>query len=221
MNERRALFLGFHGPAEADGVGFGHVGAHDDDAIAVGQILLIIRRSTAAEGGAQTGHRGAMSYPGLVLDRNQAQCSGKELDEIVLFVVQRRPAQRANVRDMVKDARPSSLLFLKPCSRVCWTFWAIRSIAHSNGFSTHSFAYGARYSTFLMRWAIVLELKGIGALGAERALVDRAVGVTFDVDDDAVFGVDVGPAANRAIGADTVRHRRTADARVLVECFGR
>jgi len=53
--------------------------AHDQDAVAVGQVLLVIGGRAAAERGAQTGHRGAVSYPRLVLDRHHAQAAAEQL----------------------------------------------------------------------------------------------------------------------------------------------
>src|SRR6516165_6360922 len=67
------------------------------DAIAVRHVLLIIGGRAAAEGGAQTGHRSAMSYPRLVLDRYDSQpAAEKLLNEVVLLIVDGRPAQRAD-----------------------------------------------------------------------------------------------------------------------------
>src|SRR5436853_370996 len=66
VNQRRAAFTRFHRPAETNRMGLRHVGAHDQDAVGVGQILLEISSRAAAEGGAQTGHRCAMSYPRLI-----------------------------------------------------------------------------------------------------------------------------------------------------------
>ena len=40
---------GLQGPAEADGVGLRHVRAHDQDAVAIGHILHVVRGRTAAE----------------------------------------------------------------------------------------------------------------------------------------------------------------------------
>ena len=98
VDQRRALLLGLHGPAEADRVGLGHVRAHDQDAVAVGQVLLVVGGRAAAERGAQTGHRGGVSYPRLVLDRDHAQAGREQLlDQVVLLVVERRAAQRAHV----------------------------------------------------------------------------------------------------------------------------
>src|ERR1700760_5098736 len=69
VDQGRASLLGYHGPAEADGLSLGHIRSHEQDAIAVGHVLLIICSRAAAERGAQTGHRGTMSYSCLVLDR--------------------------------------------------------------------------------------------------------------------------------------------------------
>ena len=97
VDQGRALFLGLHRPAEADGMGLGHVRAHEQDAIAVGQVLLVGGGRAAAERGAQTGHRGAVSYPRLVFDRHHAQAAAEQLlDEVVFLVVDRRPAERAD-----------------------------------------------------------------------------------------------------------------------------
>ena len=66
VDNGRAAFFSFHDPAESHWVGLSHGGAFDQDAIGVRQILLRGRSSAPAKGGAQTGHRAAMSYPGLV-----------------------------------------------------------------------------------------------------------------------------------------------------------
>ena len=88
------LLLRFHHPAKTDRVRFGHRGAFDQNAICVSEILLRGRSSAPAEGGAQTGHRAAMSYPGLVGHTDHAQASSEKLfDEIIFFVIQRRAAE--------------------------------------------------------------------------------------------------------------------------------
>jgi hypothetical protein len=74
-----------------------HVRTHEQDAIAVGHILLIICGRAAAERGAQTGHRSAMSYSRLVLDRHHSKAAAEQLlDEVVLLIVNRGPTQRAD-----------------------------------------------------------------------------------------------------------------------------
>ena len=55
VDQRGAALLGLHGPSEAHGVGLGHVRSHEQDAIAIRQILLVIGGRTAAERGARPG----------------------------------------------------------------------------------------------------------------------------------------------------------------------
>ena len=97
MNDRSALLLRFHHPAKTNRVRFGHRGTFDQNAICVRQILLRGCSSAPAEGGAQTGHRAAMSYPGLVGHTDHAQASGEEFfDQIIFFVIERGAAEMAD-----------------------------------------------------------------------------------------------------------------------------
>src|SRR5439155_7064253 len=73
MDQGGAAFFSLHWPAEPDGMVFRHVAAHDQDRVRVGQILLKGGRPTSAKACPQTGDGGAMSYSGLVLDRDDAQ----------------------------------------------------------------------------------------------------------------------------------------------------
>jgi hypothetical protein len=68
VDQCSASILGLHGPSETHGVGLGHVRSHEQDAIAIRQILLVIGGRAAAERGAQTGHRGGVSSSRLILD---------------------------------------------------------------------------------------------------------------------------------------------------------
>ena len=77
MNDRSTLLLRFHHPAKTNRVRFGHRRTFDQNAIGIRQILLRGCSSAPAEGGAQTGHRAAMSYPGLVGHTDHAQASGE------------------------------------------------------------------------------------------------------------------------------------------------
>ena len=72
MDQGRALILGLHGPAKAYWLSLSHVRSHEQDTVAIGHILLIVSGRTATEGGTQTGHRGAVSYSRLVLDRHHS-----------------------------------------------------------------------------------------------------------------------------------------------------
>ncbi len=105
VDQGRALGLRLHRPAEADGMGLGHVRAHEQDAVAVREVLLVVGGRAAAERRAQTGHRGAMSYPGLILDGDHAQSAAEQLlDQVVLLVVDRRPAEGSDRADRVEEA---------------------------------------------------------------------------------------------------------------------
>src|SRR5205085_11793390 len=97
MDDGRAALLRLHHPSKSDRMRFGHRRAFDQDAIGVGQILLRGRSSAPAEGGAQTGHRAAMSYPRLVgyADHPQAE-SEKFSDKIVFFDIERGAAEMTN-----------------------------------------------------------------------------------------------------------------------------
>src|SRR5262252_6503489 len=102
MDYSRAALLCFHDPAKTDRMRFGHGRAFDQNAIGVGEILLRGCSSAPAKGGAQTGHRAAMSYPGLVGHTDHAQASGEKLfDEIILFVIQCRATQVTYRRRMI------------------------------------------------------------------------------------------------------------------------
>src|SRR5207253_4490346 len=81
-------------PAEAHRVRFGHGGAFDQNAIGISEILLRSRSSAPAEGGAQTGHRAAMSYPCLVGYAHHPQAKSEKFsDKIVFFDIERGAAE--------------------------------------------------------------------------------------------------------------------------------
>ena len=100
VDDLGAARLRFHHPLETDRVTFGHVGALDDDAVGVLQVLQEARGAATAERGPQTGDGGAVSNTGLVLDLYGAHGREDLLDQIVLFVVQGGAAERGD--------RPSS-----------------------------------------------------------------------------------------------------------------
>ena len=93
VDDRGSLLFRFHHPAKTDRMRLGHGGAFDQNAIRVGQILLRGCSSAPAEGGAQTGHRAAMSYPSLVGYTDHAQAPGEKLfNQIIFFVIERGAA---------------------------------------------------------------------------------------------------------------------------------
>lgn len=96
VDDLGAALLGLHYPLETDRVIFRHVRAFYQDTIRVLQILLERGGATPTEAGSQTGNRGGVSNPSLIFYLDDAQGSEQLLDEIVLFVIERGPAQ---VRD--------------------------------------------------------------------------------------------------------------------------
>jgi len=77
------LDLGLHGPAEGDRMVLRHVGAHDYDAIGVVHAPRVESRCAAAESGPQTGDARAVSYPRLILDRNDAETAHELLADVI------------------------------------------------------------------------------------------------------------------------------------------
>src|ERR1700756_4506202 len=91
VNDLRTAFSRFDHPLETDRVILRHVRAHNQNGIRIYEIARRSRRSASSEGGAQTGHRGAVSYTGLVADAYHAQAGCEELfDQVVFFVIESR-----------------------------------------------------------------------------------------------------------------------------------
>ena len=98
-----AARLGLHHPLEPDGMGLGHVRAHDHDAVGVDEPVRSVGGAAAPERGSQTGNGGGVSNTGLVLDLDRAQRGEQLLDQVVLFVVQRRPAEAGEPGGAAQD----------------------------------------------------------------------------------------------------------------------
>src|ERR1043166_5915993 len=103
MDNGRAALLRFHHPAETDRMGFGHGRAFDQNAIGVGEILLRSRSSAPAKGGAQTGHRAAMSYPCLVGNADHSQTKREQFPDQIIFFVIKRGATKMTDRGRMID----------------------------------------------------------------------------------------------------------------------
>ena len=71
---------------------FRHIGAHDDDAVGVGHAPGIKGRCAAAESGPQTGDAGAVSYPCLILDGDDAQTAHEFLAQMIELNLERGAA---------------------------------------------------------------------------------------------------------------------------------
>src|SRR5918996_1290533 len=92
VDELGALLFGDHGVPETHGVGLCHVGAFDDDAVSVLQILQVGGGAAPTVRDAQTGHRRAVSYSRLVGYSYEPQRMEELGYEVVLLVVYRGPA---------------------------------------------------------------------------------------------------------------------------------
>ena len=195
-----AAKLRFNNPLESDRVTLGHVGALDDDAVRIREVLHRLRGSAAPKRGSQTGNRGAVSYAGLVLDLNSTRGGKQLLDEVVFLVIDGRATERSDTERAAHGAavfvgilpvllarlevalgnhRHSGLAIkLDPLFRL-WS--AVEDVGHAPG--------------------SVDELLARGTLRAQAATRDWRVGVALDLDDLVVFDVHALAAANGAVGA--------------------
>src|SRR5918994_1614888 len=86
VDESGALLLGDHGVPETHGVGLRHVGAFDQDAVGILQVLQVGGGAAPTVRDAQTGHRGAVSYSCLVGNSHEPQRMEELGYEVVLLV---------------------------------------------------------------------------------------------------------------------------------------
>src|SRR6185437_10208582 len=149
----------------------------------------------------QTGDAGAMSYPGLVFDRDDAEAAAEFLRDVVELVVERCTAQMED-----RGRRIDELAIRQPLNERLVT-----RRAHQFGHAVHRPLEVDHVPIARTRLAmqhaggaidILVQLIGRRALGAERPLVVRAARITLDIDDLALFHVDQGTASDRAEGAD-------------------
>ena len=177
------------------------------------QVLLEVGGAAAPERGAQTGHRGAVSYPRLVLDLDRAQGREELLDQVVLLVVERRAAEVGEAERAVDP--PALVVGVLPAVLARRRSRARRSCPSPSRASSSSHSVAARAAVLDLREAVGLldELARGRALRAERALVDRRARVALDVDELAAARVDDLAAADRAVGADRLGGLQPGDPR--------
>ncbi len=111
MNDPGTPGLGLHDPLEADRVRLGEIGALDDDAVRVLEILHEGGRPAAPERGTEAGDRGAVAHPGLILHLDHAEAGQQLLDQVVLLVVEGRAAQAG---DAERPGDPPAVLLPLP-----------------------------------------------------------------------------------------------------------
>src|SRR5947199_8213288 len=98
-------FFGVDDIREGHRVRLSHVAAHNQNRIAIHQVLRKSRGSATSKRYTQTGYRGTVSYTGLILNRDDAQSAGEEfLHYIILFNIQRCASQRGDSQCMINLA---------------------------------------------------------------------------------------------------------------------
>jgi hypothetical protein len=137
MRVNRGLPLGLHHPLKAHRMALGHIGALDDDAVRVRQVLLECGGARSSERDPQTGDRGGVSNTGLIFHLDNAQGRGQLLDQVVLFHIQ-RGAPRCAIPSVRRRGWPSLSCYSQVDSRVRLTRSATISMARSRGTVCHS-----------------------------------------------------------------------------------
>src|SRR3954464_13926299 len=172
----------------------------------------MVSGAAAPERGAQTGHRGAVSYTGLVLDLHRSHRGEQLLDQVVLLVVERGTAEVREAECAI-DSMPVVVALLPAL---------LAGRDRPLGDHVHRLvelellplgAAGPAISHLRQAAALLDELARGGALRAERALVDGRARVALDVDQLAVARVDDLAAADGAVRADRLGGLQAGDAR--------
>jgi len=205
-----ALALGVHHEAEADGMIFRRITAHDQNDIGVGDVAPAIGHCPSSKCGGQTDHRGAVSKPGLVFVGNNAEAETEFTEQEVDLVGIGAAADEA---DGVEAINSSALGVLIREVFVACVLDAPRDAL--NGFvpgDVAPFGGAGRAIERLGKAAVIHdELFERDTFGAEGAAIDGVVGIAFDVDyrwpgvlHALAGGVNDNPAADGAIRADAL-----------------
>src|SRR5215204_5331256 len=217
VDELGALLLGDHGVPEADGVGLCHVGALDEDAVSVLQILQVGGGAAPTVRDAQTGHRRTVSYPRLVRDPQEPQRVEELGYKVILLVVYGGPADGGDRRRTAELLAP--LVSFLPV--------LVARLFDPLGDHTERLFQGEVLPLCRVRLAVAhlrpavrrdVQPEARRPLGTEGARVYGAVGVPLDIHDASVAVVDERRAAHRAVGtdADGLLHTLVGDARADV-----
>ena len=98
------VVTGLDGPLEPARVVLGRVGPHHQDDIGILDVLPVVGHRPATERGGQTGHRGAVSYAGLMVDIPEAHRPHRLGDEIGVLVGDGRAPHPGDAVAAVDDA---------------------------------------------------------------------------------------------------------------------
>src|SRR5918992_4467278 len=199
VDELGALLFGDHGVPETHGVGLGHVGAFDDDAVGVLQILQVGGGAAPTVRDAQTGHRRAVSYSRLVRNPYEPQRMEELGYEVVLLVVYGGPADGGQGHGAVQPLALRVLLFpgllpglLDPLGDHVERLFEREVLPFAR----------VRPAVADLRPAVRRDVQTEGgrALRTERARVYGTVRVPLDVHNAPGAVVDERRAADRAVG---------------------
>ena len=195
MDDRGAALFGLHYPTETHRMTLRHIGALDDDAVCILQVLLKGGRASAAKRCPQTGNGRGVSNTGLVLDLNDAERIEEFLDEIVLFVVEggttevRDGHRAANFQPIFGGLFPVAVTgILDPLSH------------HVHRLLPRNTVRAAVQNVMLSLGACHQLERGC-SLRTEAAVRDWRARVAFNVDDFIVLYVDQLSATDSTIGA--------------------
>ena len=169
------VLLGLHHPAERHRVVLGHVRAlmmmQSESARLPGNIVAAPRPNLTP----RPGTLGAVSYAGLVLDRDDPQAAHQLLLDVVPLVVDGGAAEREDRRRWSSTSLPfGGACSTNVSSRVFLTSSAMRSIAQSSSQTSHCGGAGRAVEHLGQAVRVDVKLVDRRALGAEVALVDRA-----------------------------------------------
>src|SRR5919201_6811569 len=109
MDHRGAACLRLHDPLKAHRMAFRHIGAFDDYAVSVLQVLLEGRRATTTKRRSQTGNCRGVSYTRLVFDLDRTHRRVQLLHEVVLLVVEGRSSEAGDTQRAI-DAQAVDLV---------------------------------------------------------------------------------------------------------------
>jgi hypothetical protein len=99
-----AVPFGLHHKAKPDRMVLGWIPAHDEHHVRIGDIRPAVRHGPATESGGQTGHRGAMSKPGLAFVSQDAKAEAELAKKEVEFVGIRTAPDQRSVRPAIDPA---------------------------------------------------------------------------------------------------------------------
>src|SRR3546814_6419040 len=132
MDDGGATLLCLQYEAKGDGVRLGHVRAHDQYAVGIGEIPLRHGGRAAPIGSVEDGHRIGVAVAGLILDPHHAEArTDNLLDEVVFFVVESGAAQRGTAVRMVDRSEEQTTELQSPM-RISYDVFCLQKKTNTN-----------------------------------------------------------------------------------------